>query len=211
MPNDQGAGDRVKAITLHQPWASLIAAGVKTIETRSWSTPYRGIIAIHAGVTMPRLPMHPTKPTQRREPNAAELRVHELDDNGEALCWCGHDTLKCLRYGLCTLRRGHIVAIANLSNVVPMVALADRADVSLRDDWHVAREGDTPVCVEIGVASLMLWREGQRENPFDASAEIPFGHYEPGRFAWILDNVVPVIGPCPVKGRQGLWEWNPGA
>lgn len=39
----------MKAITLHQPWASLVALGVKTIETRSWSTKYRGPLAIHAG------------------------------------------------------------------------------------------------------------------------------------------------------------------
>lgn len=38
----------MKALTLHQPWASLIALGVKTIETRSWATSYRGPIAIHA-------------------------------------------------------------------------------------------------------------------------------------------------------------------
>ncbi|MEZ2231536.1 ASCH domain-containing protein [Microcoleus sp.] len=37
------------AITLHQPWASLIAAGKKHYETRSWPTNYRGPIAIHAG------------------------------------------------------------------------------------------------------------------------------------------------------------------
>ncbi|WP_341740056.1 ASCH domain-containing protein [Microcoleus sp. CAWBG640] len=37
------------AITLHQPWASLIAAGEKHYETRSWPTNYRGPIAIHAG------------------------------------------------------------------------------------------------------------------------------------------------------------------
>lgn len=42
----------MKAITLHQPYASLIAAGAKTIETRSWPPPQsmRGEpIAIHAG------------------------------------------------------------------------------------------------------------------------------------------------------------------
>lgn len=39
----------MKAITLHQPWASLVAAGWKEVETRSWSTPYRGPLAIHAG------------------------------------------------------------------------------------------------------------------------------------------------------------------
>ena len=38
----------MKALTLLQPWASLIACGAKKIETRSWSTKYRGPIAIHA-------------------------------------------------------------------------------------------------------------------------------------------------------------------
>lgn len=39
----------MKALTVWQPWASLIAWGEKTIETRSWFTPYRGPLAIHAG------------------------------------------------------------------------------------------------------------------------------------------------------------------
>ena len=39
---------KVKALSLWQPWASLIADGAKQIETRSWSTAYRGSIAIHA-------------------------------------------------------------------------------------------------------------------------------------------------------------------
>lgn len=38
----------MKAITLYQPWASLVAMGEKMIETRSWSTRYRGELAIHA-------------------------------------------------------------------------------------------------------------------------------------------------------------------
>ena len=42
----------MKALTLHQPWATLIAAGVKTMETRSWGPPESLIghrIALHAG------------------------------------------------------------------------------------------------------------------------------------------------------------------
>jgi hypothetical protein len=39
----------MKAITLIQPWASLIADGRKKVETRSWGTKYRGPLAIHAG------------------------------------------------------------------------------------------------------------------------------------------------------------------
>jgi len=53
---DGGSRDAVSAesveltaITLIQPWASLIAAGQKVYETRDWPTSYRGPIAIHAG------------------------------------------------------------------------------------------------------------------------------------------------------------------
>lgn len=42
----------MKALTLTQPWATLVALGVKTIETRSWPTNYRGALAIHAAKGM---------------------------------------------------------------------------------------------------------------------------------------------------------------
>jgi len=43
----------VKALTLWQPWASYIAAGMKRYETRSWETRYRGPLAIHAAARKP--------------------------------------------------------------------------------------------------------------------------------------------------------------
>ena len=42
----------MKAITIKQPWATLIVLGEKKFETRSWQTKYRGPIAIHAGKTI---------------------------------------------------------------------------------------------------------------------------------------------------------------
>ena len=39
----------MKAITISQPYASLIASGSKWIENRTWPTNYRGALAIHAG------------------------------------------------------------------------------------------------------------------------------------------------------------------
>ena len=38
----------MKAISLWQPWASAIALGHKSIETRQWTTRHRGPLAIHA-------------------------------------------------------------------------------------------------------------------------------------------------------------------
>ncbi|WP_400194643.1 ASCH domain-containing protein [Lysinibacillus telephonicus] len=39
----------MKAVTIKQPWATLIALREKQFETRSWQTKYRGPIAVHAG------------------------------------------------------------------------------------------------------------------------------------------------------------------
>ena len=41
-------GKTIRALTLWQPWASLVAVGAKKIETRSWYTKHRGSLAIHA-------------------------------------------------------------------------------------------------------------------------------------------------------------------
>ena len=47
------------AVTLHQPWATLITLGVKNMETRSWPAPERllgQLIAVHAGKRVVRRP-----------------------------------------------------------------------------------------------------------------------------------------------------------
>lgn len=43
----------MKALTLTEPWATLMTFGEKNVETRSWSTKYRGLVAIHAAKAMP--------------------------------------------------------------------------------------------------------------------------------------------------------------
>lgn len=40
----------MKAITIKQPWASLVVYGLKDIENRNWKTSYRGRVLIHAGM-----------------------------------------------------------------------------------------------------------------------------------------------------------------
>lgn len=44
----------MKALTLTQPWATLVATGKKKVETRSWTTKYRGPLAIHAAKGYPK-------------------------------------------------------------------------------------------------------------------------------------------------------------
>ena len=41
----------MKALSVRQPWASLIASGQKTIELRRWRTSYRGPLLIYASAS----------------------------------------------------------------------------------------------------------------------------------------------------------------
>ena len=40
-------------LSMHQPWASLLVMGIKKHEGRTWYTPYRGRLWIHAGSKQP--------------------------------------------------------------------------------------------------------------------------------------------------------------
>lgn len=64
----------MKALTVSQPFASLIASGEKWIENRSWKTNYRGLLAIHAGVGTQYMP----KKELARYPNGCIIAVGEL-------------------------------------------------------------------------------------------------------------------------------------
>jgi hypothetical protein len=43
----------MKLLSIRQPWASLVALGYKSYETRDWSTSYRGPVIIHASGNFP--------------------------------------------------------------------------------------------------------------------------------------------------------------
>lgn len=129
----------MKAITITEPWASMIAKGFKKIETRSWPTSYRGKIAIHAG---------------KGKPNRD---------------WVG--------------------------NVPEMMNLID-------NDIH-------PGCI-IAYADLIGCEKMTKEmidNVKKNHAEYISGIYEPGRYAFILDNIQPVT-PIPTKGKQRIWNYG---
>lgn len=61
----------MKAITLWQPWASLVAVGEKKVETRCWDTKYRGLLAIHSAKLEPRSGLG----VSREKPEFARLMI----------------------------------------------------------------------------------------------------------------------------------------
>lgn len=44
----------MKALTVRQPWASLIMTGVKDVENRTWKTTHRGLLVVHSGSAIDR-------------------------------------------------------------------------------------------------------------------------------------------------------------
>lgn len=63
-----------KALSLTQPWATLVAIGAKRIETRSWSTNYRGPLAIHAAKGFPKW----ARETTYQRPFSSVMLQHDL-------------------------------------------------------------------------------------------------------------------------------------
>lgn len=181
----------MKALTLQQPWAQLVALGVKTIETRSWSTKYRGRLLIHAGAKRPRTFQHrnidippPMWIDQNDIHRYWEWFEHPDDPfHGGAMRWQGP--------------LGAIVAVCDLVDVVPI--LEPTVELALADP--------RPCVVPYG-DELSLWRGNAAGWGIDD--QLAYGDFTPGRFAWILDNIEPLY-PMPAKGKQGLWNWEPGS
>lgn len=70
----------MKAITIKQPFASLIAAGLKEYEFRTWKTNYRGKIYIHAGMSEDKKVMEKFKNYNLEYPKGVIIAVAELVD-----------------------------------------------------------------------------------------------------------------------------------
>lgn len=66
----------MKALTIRQPFASLIAIGEKKIETRSWNTAYRGPLAIHSSKSFSKF----EKDICKRRPYRDCLKKHGLSE-----------------------------------------------------------------------------------------------------------------------------------
>jgi hypothetical protein len=113
----------VKAISLWQPWATLVALGEKRYETRGWGTPYRGELVIHATKGFPR----EARELCEQEPFQSVLAQHGIF------------------YPAKELPRGAIVAVANLVSITKTDEWW-RPVVPLRE-FRAPRDGMTFPCL----------------------------------------------------------------
>ena len=70
----------MKVLTLRQPWATLVAEGIKKYEFRSWKTKYRGKILIHAGVGIDKDDMKKYENMNLEFPSRRIVAIVEIED-----------------------------------------------------------------------------------------------------------------------------------
>ncbi len=227
----------MKALSFHQPWASLIAEGVKTIETRSSATKYRGPLAIHASKR---------RPSMMHIPPMIHRGSREERDHHNHQTWLVIDTISDRAYqrplrqservpkratsptlfyphagphgrpydskkGPATeqgsaiyLPLGAIVATATLVDVVPIRNAADDDGASPQVVITAKRP---PLFLSTAPFPELVYFGDPMEQGRDVSDQLPYGDFYPGRFAWLLGDVVKLPEPIPCRGHQGLWEW----
>lgn len=217
-------------LTLWQPWASLVALGVKTIETRSWATKHRGRIAIHAAGRRPPM-MHLPKLWSRGSTRDEQDRWNKetwlvIDTITDPAHQRPHRTNPPERIPKAsktpTLFFPHAGPHANVdpetgyarvaylplgvivatADVVDVVPIVNRAAIP---DDHAKRRFPFLLVDDIG---LLLWHNNR--DGYDVSAQRPLGQFAPGRWAWLLENIEPLEEPVPFRGGQALSrKWTP--
>lgn len=180
----------MKAITIWQPWSSLLACGAKGFETRSWATSYRGPIAIHAAaLSIPRV-LKKTFPM-------SEWAYHPDHDAKEQFmavltkAFSDYTPIEDIMGFLDELPTGAVVATANLIGCQKIIAPF----------------GERPPC--FGNTPFIRLENGDTYDPDDM--ELMVGDWTPGRYAWEFSDMKAIAPtPIPAKGKQGLWEWDGG-
>jgi hypothetical protein len=200
----------MKALSLWQPWASLIALGVKTIETRGWATKYRGPLAIHAAQRLP-----------RDFDNVGAFRVTEYPDmegpRPTRFELMGEGPDGWVREH--AMPFGAIAAVCTLVDCLPI--LEEDVDemtgpcVLMNDkplSWDDIEVWEPCSIQPADIVDGEVRPNGSLLDGFHRTetkyGERPYGEYASGRFAWMLADVVRLDKPIRCGGRQGLWNYD---
>lgn len=173
----------VKALSLWQPWASLLVHGHKRVETRGWPTSFRGPLLIHA--------------------------AKRLDDEQGEICHQEPFRSAIETLGMLTAVKptaetaGPLAEFVEEQTVLKVVlgAIVGRVDViDCFPTGNVAGDDLNAVA-----APYVEQRSGQRVL-FISNREHAFGDYTAGRFAFLCANPVAFDKPIPFRGAQGFFD-----
>ena len=168
----------MKAITILQPYASLLACGAKQYETRSWATSWRGKIAIHAVV----------KRMTNNDYFGAIFESEVCKYLRQNFFQFDQSPYNEFRWIMDNLDYGAVIATAELVEC-----------------WLITDNGHTIGSDK--AARIETLPVGAKTNIVEGN-EILFGDWSPGRYAWEFANMTMLTKPIPARGRQRIWEWK---
>lgn len=179
------------ALSLWQPWASLMAIGLKSIETRpEWARRLRRYVGCDLAICS-------TASTPRREFAAAMLDETIREALLDALPDYDPEAVVSPR----TYRAGAVLAVVRVAEVLEMVSTPGHASFT--------------ACVVVHDDGADLWHPSE-ENEADEHVgliteieEVAFGHYDIGRIAVVTEDRRPLREPVPCSGRQQVWQLPP--
>ena len=170
----------MKALTLRQPFASLVADGRKLYETRAYAPP--------GALIGERVAIHASRRWTRDEKEAACDLFYCADYYGAG----GRVDPPPMQLGVvaCTAR---LVAAHHVMDTYPLGGDGVYRITTGLDS--LGQEADPDCGPALGNLHTIPW---------DA-----YGDYAAGRWAWRLTYVEVLDPPVPARGRQGWWEWTP--
>jgi len=172
------------AISIKQPWAGLVAAGLKTVENRSWNTIDRGSVLIHASGD----PIW-TLPDPKYLPNGA---LPVLSDWFDCMDWRGSHTYQ---------HDGQYWRKGDDGRVYFSGGREAEPEFRWIDSMMRRIAGGNPACPSqaiIGSVEII----DVRENYDNIWAE-------KGCFHWVLGNAKTLEKPIiHVMGKLRLWEYQ---
>lgn len=185
----------MKAISLWQPWASLIACGVKRYETRHWA-PSRDLI----GQT---IAIHAAKKIDRESGDFVDaLNYGQFRDAGAAMT--GFALADALRgsWGDCP---DEMMGLFGQASIMPIGCVVATAKLDAAFELGELTDGT------MAPAALVTRRFTSRSMPPCFTVRIdPFGNFAPGRWAWLLSDIRPLKPPIAMKGAQGFFRLPEG-
>lgn len=193
----------MKGLTIRQPWATLVARGRKRIVTRGYRTSYRGPVLIHAGAS-PQSWREMDDPSAWEDRDAVQAILSALDLIADDGSWpspivdpTGYLWGPGIHFqDVLTLPLGAVVAVAELVDVVPIIA-GDLAEISdgPRIETHADAEDFPDGWLDLYHETLGSPSGSPLVYGRSIPDEAPLGDYTPGRFGWLLGDVRPLAEP----------------
>jgi activating signal cointegrator 1 len=179
----------MKALSLTQPWASLVQCKAKSVETRSWYTSYRGPLVIHAAKGYP-----------------GWCKEFACEPYTRDALGCRLDPLDLPRaVGLCVVT---LVACVKTTDLDKLKVIGHRLQVNEisfgdysegRFAWALRHEYDFPEPIPaVGALGLWDWEHGVQQSKLKSEGD----HVERESSKAQLSKTVSVSGVSQHSGRS---------